>query len=175
MKGLSTRIVAGLLIGVSAVCSAATPSIPSLHASSILTDVRTRGAHAVVASLWSDSSRWNQVMANIGRGRPEWLEVAVALHPGTDAGAAETLDEAVFFALRTAPTAVLKLLKEGRFETKFVCSSNVGEDYTTSESQRFIRERIKVLSGLTDAKTLATRDQCLAGLRSALADLDGSK
>jgi hypothetical protein len=175
MKSLNARLVAGLLIGVSAVCSAANPLIPSLHASGILTDVRTRGAKAVVASLWSDGGRWNQVMANIGRGRPEWLEVAVALQPGTDAGAAETLDEAVFFALGAAPVAVLKLLKEGRFQTKFVCSSNVEEDYTTSESQGFIRERIKVLSGLADARTLATRDQCLAGLRSALADLDSSK
>lgn len=115
-------------------------------------------------------------MANIGRGSPEWLEVAVALHPGTDAGAAEMLDEAVFFALRTEPAAVLKLLKDGRFETKFVCSSNVGIDYTPAESRRFIRERIKVLSGLSaDAKVLATRDQCLAGLRGALADFGSSK
>ena len=67
-----------------------------------MTDVRAHGARAVVASLWSNSDRWNHVMANIGRGKPEWLDVAVALHPGTDAGAAETLDEAVFFALRTA-------------------------------------------------------------------------
>lgn len=174
MNGLSARLVVGFLIGVSTVCSAATPSVP-LQASSILADVKSQGAHAVVASLWSDSGRWNQVMANIDRGRPEWLEVAVALHPGADAGAAETLNEAVFFALRTAPVAVLKLLKEGRFETKFVCSSNVGEDYATSESRRFIRERIEVLSGLTDANTLATRNQCLAGLRAALADLDSSK
>lgn len=175
MKGISGRLAVGLLIGVSTVCSAASPSRPSLQASSILADVKAQGAGAVVASLWSDSGHWNQVMANIGRGRPEWLEVAVALHPGTDAGAAETLDEAVFFALRTAPVSVLKLLKEGRFETKFVCSSNVGEDYTTAESRRFIEERIKVLSSLSDADVLATRDQCLAGLRAALADFSSSK
>lgn len=39
-------------------------------------------------------------MANIGRGKSDWLDVAVALHPGVDAGAAETLDEAVFFAFK---------------------------------------------------------------------------
>ncbi len=176
MKCLRARtIVCYLLFGISAVSTAATPSSASLHASSILADVRAQGARAVVAALWSDSDRWNQVMTNIGRGRPEWVEVAVALHPGTDAGAAETLDEAVFFALKTAPVAVLKLLKDGRFDTKFVCSSNVGTDYTPAESRRFIRERIKVLSGLSDAKILAARDQCLAGLRAALADFGSSK
>jgi hypothetical protein len=174
MRGFSALAVVGLLVGIS-VCSAAPPLSPSLHASSILADVRAQGARAVVAALWPDSDRWNKVMANIGRGRPEWLKVAVALRPGTDAGAAETLDEAVFVALRTAPVAVLKLLKDGRFDTKFVCSSNVGTDYTPAESRRFIRERIKVLSRLSDAKVLATRDQCLAGLRAALADFGSSE
>jgi hypothetical protein len=140
-----------------------------------LADVRAHGARVVVAALWSDNDRWNQVMENIGRGGSEWLEVAVALHPGTDAGAAEALDEAVFFALKPSPVAVLKLLKDGRFDTKFVCSSNVGTDYTPAESRRFITERIKALSGLSDTKVLKARDQCLAGLRAALADLDGSK
>lgn len=175
MKVLGVRLAIGLLIGGPAICFAASPSQPSLHASSILADVRSHGARAVVASLWSDTNRWNQVMANIGRGRPDWLEVAVALHPGTDAGAAETLDEAVFFALRTAPVAVLKLLKEGRFETKFVCSSNVGEDYPAADSRRFINERIKVLSSLSDPDIQGARDQCLAGLRAALVDFSSSK
>jgi hypothetical protein len=140
-----------------------------------LADVKAQGARTVVAALWSDNGRWNQVMANVGDGKPEWLEVAVALRPGTDAGAAETLDEAIFFALKTAPVAVLQLLKDGRFETSLVCSSNIGTDYTPTESRRFIGDRIKVLSGLSDAKILATRDQCLAGLRTALADFDNSK
>lgn len=176
MKCLRACTIAGyLLFGISAVSIAATSSSASLHASGVLAAVRARGPHAVVAALWSDDGRWNQVMTNIGSGRPEWLNVAVALRPGTDAGTAETLDEAIFFALRTAPAAVLKLLKDGRFDTKFVCSSNVGTDYTPTASRRFIRERIKVLSDLSDAELLATRDQCLAGLRAALADFGSSK
>lgn len=176
MKYLRVCMIAGyLLFGISGVSIAATLASASLNASSVLADVRARGAHAVVAALWSDESRWNQVMTNIGSGRPEWLNVAVALRPGTDAGAAETLDEAIFFALRTAPVAVLKLLKDGRFDAKFICSSNVGIDYTPAESRRFIRERIKVLSGVSDATVMTTRDKCIAGLLGALADFGSSK
>lgn len=176
MKYLCVCAIAGyLLFGMSGVSTAATLASSPLNASSILADVRARGTHAAVAALWSDDGRWNRVMTNIGSGRPEWLNVAVALRPGTDAGAAEMLDEAIFFALKTAPVAVLKLLKDGRFDTKFVCSSNVGIDYTPAESRRFIRERIRVLSSLSDAEVLATRNQCLAGLRAALADFESSK
>src|SRR5256885_5371516 len=107
-----------VLIGVSVVGLAETPSSSSLQADSVLTDIKVHGSHAAVATLWSNTNRWNQVMESIGRGNEEWLKVAVALRPGTDAGASETLDEAVFLALKPAPVAVLRLLKERQFETK---------------------------------------------------------
>ena len=175
MKCPSASVVVGLLVGMMAIAVAAAPSASSLNASSILADIRTNGAQPVVAALWSGDGRWNQVMVNIGSGRSDWLQVGVALRPGTDAGAAEELDEAIFLALGTAPVAVLKLLKDHQFKTKFVCSSNIGIDYTPTEARRFINERIKILSGLSNEKILATRDECLVGLRAALADFGTSK
>jgi hypothetical protein len=165
-----------LLVGASVIANAQTPSGSSLHASKVLADIKSQGARAVVTALRSDNVQWNRAMANIGRGTPEWLHVAVALRSGTDAGASETLDEAVFLALKTAPVAVLKMLKDGHFDTKAVCSSNIGIDYTPAESRRFIDDRIKILTGLPHIEALAaTHHQCLEGLRSALADFDDSK
>jgi hypothetical protein len=144
-------------------------------AADILADTRVRGAKAAVATLWSDNDRWNSVIANIGHGKPEWLEVAIALQAGTDGGAAETLDEAIFFALKPSPVAVLNLLREHHFQVELVCSSNIGTDYTPDKSRRYIRQRIDILEGLSDSKLSAIRDECLTGLRAALKDFPVTK
>jgi hypothetical protein len=158
---------------VAAVGAATASSAP--QAASILADIKTRGAKAAVETLWADNSDWNTVMADISGGKPEWLDVAVALQPGTDGGAAETLDEAVFLALKPSPVAVLKLLQEHQFLTDLVCSSNIGTDYPPEKSRRFIRDRIKVLETLSDSKLQVTREQCLRGLRTALKDFPVTK
>jgi hypothetical protein len=79
-----------------------------------------------VATLYADTNQWNQVTSHIGRGDREWLAVGAALRSGTDAGASEALDEAMFLALKPAPITVLQLIKDGVFATATVCSSNVG-------------------------------------------------
>lgn len=149
-----------------------THAAPALSAESLLADIHARGARAVVAALRSESGQWDQVMGSIGHGSREWLNVAAALRPGTDAGSAETLDEAVFLALKHQPIRVLQLLKDGTFEIATVCSSNIATDYPDAQSRRFIDERMKVLQAVSDENTRATRTQCLAGLRTALAQFD---
>ncbi len=145
------------------------PSSP-LQAVDVLTRVKDEGAKAVAEELWKENDTWNEVMTNVGRGDPQWLKVAASLRPGTDGGAAEMLDEAVFLALKPAPLAVLNLLKSHEFETTSVCSSNVGADYPAAKSRRFIALRIKVLESVSEPTVREMRDQCLAGLRAALRD-----
>jgi hypothetical protein len=161
-----------LLLSLVETAIGASASVTSLRANDVLADVRTRGARAVVESLWTNSEQWDTVMRNISHGRSEWLKVAVALHPGTDGGASEMLDEALFLALKPAPIAVLQLLQEHQFQSALVCSSNIGTDYTSEESRRLVEERIKVLMNLSgQMNTLPVRDECLKGLRGALKDL----
>ena len=112
---------------------------------SILSEIRADGPRKVVDQLYAPGGHWRDLMAKIGRGGGDWLKVAVALRPGTDGGASEELDEAIFFALAPAPEAVLKLLRDRRFDLNYVCSSNVGVDYSASKSRRFIKERLSVL------------------------------
>jgi hypothetical protein len=167
-------IIVAFFVARSVTANAAGPE-PSLRAESLLADVNTRGPRPVVAALRSDSNQWDQVITNISHGYPQWLNVAAALRPGTDAGSSETLDEAMFLALKPEPIRVLQLLKDGTFEATVVCSSNIATDYTDAESRQFIKERISVLQGVSDSHTLAVRDRCLAGLRAALAEFDNSK
>jgi len=114
-------------------------------------------------------------MAEIATGKKDWLEVAAALRPGTDAGASETLDEAMFLALQSAPVTVLKLLDGNPFDTDSVCSSNIGTDYSPQKSVRFLRDRIRVLRHVSDADLQAVRTHCLKNLRAAQKELADSK
>ena len=168
---LLVTVFAAMLLVRSAVIHAAS----SPQAGMLLADAKTQGAPAVVSKLWSDNARWNQVMANIGQGNSEWLQVAAALRPSTDGGASEALDEAVFLALKPAPVAVLKLLKIGTFQSRTVCSSNIGTDYSAAESKNLIKDRIKTLEQLSNPATEAARAQCLAGLRAALEEFNNPK
>jgi len=162
--------VVGALMAISAASAAAI----GLQAETVLTDIKAQGARSVVARLYANTDQWNQVLAKIGHGSRKWLEVAAALRSGTDAGSSEALDEAMFLALKTAPVPVLRLLKEGSFETKAVCSSNIGTDYSVEQSRRFVKDRIKVLESVSGTEMLAVRNQCLQGLRAALSDLSRS-
>jgi hypothetical protein len=176
MRSKQFATILGLLIAVTmAIPARNAQSAAPLQAAAVLGDIKSRGARAVVDSLWAVDGRWDTVMTNVAGGKAEWLEVAAALHPGTDAGASETLDEAIFLALKPAPVAVLWLLKDGVFDTNFVCSSNIGTDYSQKESRRFVRDRIKVLAAVTELDVAGARDRCLQGLRGALKILADSK
>lgn len=162
------------VVGALTVACAANAATIGLQAETVLTDIRAQGARSVAARLYADTDQWNQVLGKIGHGSRKWLEVAAALRSGTDAGSSEALEEALFLALKTAPVPVLRLLKEGSFETKAVCSSNIETDYPAEQSRRFVKDRIKVLESVSGTELLAVRDRCLWGLRAALSDLSRS-
>src|ERR1700722_4924405 len=145
----------------------ATGQASEIRASAILADIRLHGPEAVVASLRPDQHKWDDVMAKIAGGGNKWLRVADALRSATDGGASETLDEAVFLALKPATVAVLKLLKEGRFSSDYVCSSNIATDYSEQQSRRLIRERISILTGLSATGIQAMRTDCVTKLAAA--------
>jgi hypothetical protein len=169
-------LTACLLVGTTVTVAAAQSPSP-LQASAVLDDVQADGARTVLDRLVNESARWNEAMADIARGDRQWLDVAVALRAASNSGASELLDEAVFIALKPAPVAVLRLLRDQQFDTECVCSSNVGTDHSTRESRRFVKERIKILGHLPvgDAAMRATRDRCVKGLRAALPYLRDDK
>jgi hypothetical protein len=143
-----------------------------LEPAAILEQIKSEGAQKDVERLYAPGGQWNDVMAEIGKGQRDWLVVARALHRGTDGGASEELDEAIFFALAPAPGPVLRLLKERVFQVDFVCSSNVSTDYSIAESRTFIQQRLRVLSAVADPDLAVTKTACENGLHQGLHDLD---
>jgi hypothetical protein len=173
MPGVSKRVrvlIIGALLFTLCAELGATDST-AIRAGQVLADIKVRGPAAVVKSLWEPAQKWGEVMKRISTGQQAWLDVAVALRPGTDAGASETLEDAVFLALKPSPVAVLRLLAGHPFDTVFVCSGNIADEYSEKEARRFIRDRIKILTGVSDPTVRAARDECVKRLRAALRDV----
>ena len=75
----------------------------------MLAQIHARGAKAVVSRLAAgDGTGWDQVLGRIEAGTPAWLEVGLALKPGTDAGSGEALSTAMATALLSNPEEVLR-------------------------------------------------------------------
>lgn len=169
---VSLRFVVGcLFLAIAPIAIGATDS-SKVTPARVLADIALHGPSKVVQKLYEPGGRWSSVMAKIAEGRDDWLKVAVALRPGTDGGASEELNETIFLALGAAPEAVLDLLKQRKFATEFVCSSNIAVDYSVDESRRFIEERLKALERVTKPSLAEIRTQCEQGLRNGLKDLE---
>ena len=86
-----------------------------LSARSILEDLSGGSGREVVARLW-DGGEWETaLLGQVSRGDAEWLKVALALEPYSDAAAGETLEAAMSHAMQRAPSRVLPILDQSRF------------------------------------------------------------
>jgi hypothetical protein len=93
----------------------------SLSLAELNNDITRNGAAAVVTRLAAgQGAAWNRVIADISSGRATWLDVAVRLAPGTDAGTAEDIDYALSSALLHNPEGVLQRLYKP-FGLKDIC------------------------------------------------------
>lgn len=75
----------------------------------LLGDIKKTGATEVINSLWG-TPIWNQLTVKIASGEPCWIDVAIALRTGSDAGSTSELQDALFQALEKNPIYVLRTL-----------------------------------------------------------------
>jgi hypothetical protein len=116
-------------------------------------------------------------MAGVASGSKEWLDVAVALAPATDAGATSELETALFLALGPAPRRMLELMHRPAsgsealaftFSPETICASGAPYiDYKPDEARRLIADRISAVAGVRDRELIPTRDACVRGLERA--------
>ena len=86
-----------------------------LSARSILDELSASTGPEVVSRLWDGRECEAALLNLISRGSAEWLRVALALEPFSDAAAGETLKAAMSHAMQRAPSRVLPLLDRSRF------------------------------------------------------------
>jgi hypothetical protein len=103
----------------------------------------------------------------VALGSDEWLGVAEALAPGTDAGTSHGLNIALHHALAKNPERVLTILARLPERTELVCSD--GDDEQAAEpAARELRAALAAVGRVGAPELRAQRDQCLQALRGAL-------
>jgi len=125
--------------------------------------ISTRGTRQVVGELYSDYDKWNSVLRNVATGSEEWLQVAVALRPGTDAGTTSMLENVVGEALENRPENVLRIAVQG-FSIPSICGGPDVDDarYDSYElSIKAIDKRKKNVAAVTDPDLEKLCDQCI--------------
>jgi hypothetical protein len=167
LSGLRIGLVI-LLYAVIPVAGYAAPFRIPLKPEAIQTAIKSKGAGAVLQSLFEGDKQWSKVIARIGGGETDWLKVAAVLEPASDGASAEDLRDAIFFALKPSPRMVLGLINGNKFADS--CEPGL-VDYSNRETRRMIEERIRIIEAISDTDLLAARDRCVMRMRKVLAEI----
>ena len=135
----------------------------------IMQDIQLKGARAVVSQLYEHPQTWRLILADIATGDQSWLEVAVALHPGSDAGSSEMLTLAVGAALENNPANVFQTALKA-FQLKSICSGPDVDDpkYGSYElSMKAINQRIGKVNSIKDKSSAAISKACVQHLEES--------
>jgi hypothetical protein len=158
----------------SAICATSSDK-PTQTPELLLNRIRSEGAAAVVRSLWGKTG-WSDLTDHVASGNRQWVDVAMAISPGTDAGATEELSDALFVALGQNPAYVLKVLpmeESGAIPLALsvICSGRTDALATYDAS---ISEQKKVeaaVEKVTVAALESKKRECLMKLKAGEADL----
>jgi hypothetical protein len=134
----------------------------------VLSAVERLGPKEAVRELLK-GNQWEAVLDGIASGQDDWLEVAGALVPGTDAGATSELRVALFMALGPAAKAVLAEVSPGgriALDLTLVCDASVAIDHPDTALD-LVRDRIERLQGVTDERLRKQKEECVKGLLEA--------
>ncbi len=145
------------------------PADIHLQPDALFQEIKSKGANAVVFELYGDSNVWDAFLRNIATGNRTWIEVAVALRPGSDAGASEMLTLAVGEALEHDPINVLQIAPKA-YQLSYICSGPDVDDrrYDSHElSINAINRRIKKVSAVKDQSLSTTSKECIRYLEDS--------
>ena len=142
----------------------------SSNASAVQDEIAARGPRAVVKDLYGHPADWDYAMKQIQSGNDEWLRVAVALRPGSDAGSSEMLGESVGVALIRVPESVLRLTIPA-FDVEVVCGGRQDPLPTWVDASAELEAQIASVTQLKSSRVRSMRDRCLAKLKEGRAAL----
>jgi hypothetical protein len=129
----------------------------------IISEVKSRGAKAVVRELAKDWSVWDSICDKIASGDQAWLKAAAALQAGTDAGASETLDLALGEALEHDPKNVFESVGK-TMNLESICSGPDVDNarYNSYElSMKAINLRINKVAAVKDRSLRKMSKECM--------------
>lgn len=134
--------------------------------STIIEEINKRGAQKIVDDLFNNYESWEYIMNKIASGDDKWLQVALALRPGTDAHATETLFLALGEALVNKPDKVLSLFSDD-FSINNICSyPDVNDPRFATKNNNLMKleKRKKRVALIFDKALRLPQEKCLKAL-----------
>ncbi len=135
---------------------------------SIMREIDSRGAKVVCEELYSDWNVWYSILQKkIASGDESWLKTAVALRPGSDAGATEMLDLAVGEALEHNPVNVFRFTLKV-FPIHYICGAPDYNDPRFNSydlAMKAINLRIHIVSSMRNIENSVT--ECIQYLETS--------
>jgi len=125
----------------------------------ILREIKTKGAREVVEEVWLDHEKEYFVLQQIKTGDPQWLEVAKALWPGSDAAATMCIWLSLSRALPNAPILVLKMIGNS-FPLRQICTLPFIEGEVEIE-KAYLNRTEKALISVNEPELEDVRWKCL--------------
>jgi hypothetical protein len=153
-----------LALFISALVACAAQSGETLAPSTLLSQIKEEGARAVIDTIWR-TSRWDTLIKGVASGDEAWLNVAVELAPGSDAGSASELQDAVAWALPHAPARVIAVAEKSELYRDSCSGPPV--DFPSDDPKAYFSAAISAVQKLADPAMKAARQACLTKLRLA--------
>lgn len=173
---MKKKIIATLitLLLPTAAYSAETPVIKTPK--EVIGAAKAKGPKRVVAELWTSRAWERYVYPGIASGEKQWLDVAVILKPGTDAGASEELNDALLLALLKQPDLVLPILKKMWWKDTEACTFGWDSEFPEDMTVRTYVNRLeKAVIKSSNKETTELRKSCLRGIVQTRKELDENK
>ena len=157
-----------LLIASSYAESAFSANGPPQGPDMVLARIRNEGAAAVIRSLW-DTPRWSELTDEVASGDARWINVAVALAPGSDAGSTSELNDALVVALSRNPAYVLSAVPTNPSDTNpiglsILCEGPQDPPETYAAALAELKEEETAVRAVRDEALAGKKDLCLKKL-----------
>lgn len=177
-RGFVAGAVAASLLALGAAAGGESSALDyASSASGVISQVKQRGASAVVAELLSRKVVWEDLLENVELADAQWLRAAGALRPGAKAGTAAELTDAVRLALMIDAEAVLSDAVPA-FPVAEVCSPPEEPPASRSRGMEIVIRQIRAVKVVRGGHLAALRKRCLARLeasRKALETASGTR
>jgi hypothetical protein len=143
-----------------------------MNPAQMLGELSDSTASSLVKRWWDGGQCEAALLDGISSGRKDWLQLAVAVAPHTDAWSSESLGVALGSAMQRAPSRVLPLVDAGQFKLE-VCYPWDFDD--SPEGVRRTRlglpAAIRMFESFRGSTLAVPAQKCASDLRSALARL----
>jgi len=149
-----------LIIVPCKVYAISSPQISPITPESINIQISEHGPMYVVNEIYKNQSSWAYLTAQISTGEKNWLEVAVSLRPGSDAGATSMLREAVSLALINNPENVFRIAVPA-YELPLICSGRTDPLPSYEQTIAELEQQFEKVKTVNDGSLLRLRDECL--------------